>query len=142
MTDAELLALHHELEHELFRLRLRVSDHFRREGRISRCEICESGYRVFAHHEDYFEPLDVIWLCWTHHVARHKRLRDTGRDPRMAYLSARAGGRPAHPMAGRSRESTLRERRETAAGCIELHRGLGQRVRLPAYLEPLRRASA
>ena len=27
--------------------------------------------KVFAHHEDYQKPLDVIWLCRKHHVEKH-----------------------------------------------------------------------
>ena len=28
-----------------------------------------------AHHENYDKPLDVVWLCPTHHVARHCEIR-------------------------------------------------------------------
>lgn len=30
------------------------------------CAICDEP-KVEAHHEDYSEPLDVIWLCNYHH---------------------------------------------------------------------------
>ncbi len=38
------------------------------------CEVC-GEVRVDAHHEDYSKPLDVTWLCHTHHLARHRLLR-------------------------------------------------------------------
>ena len=36
------------------------------------CEVC--GYeKAEAHHDDYSKPLDVVWLCRSHHVERHLR---------------------------------------------------------------------
>jgi hypothetical protein len=42
-----------------------------REGRLERgsCEIC--GAVAEAHHDDYMEPLDVTWLCKSHHGKLH-----------------------------------------------------------------------
>lgn len=37
------------------------------------CEVCGSS-EVEAHHDNYDKPLDVRWLCLTHHRARHKEL--------------------------------------------------------------------
>lgn len=34
------------------------------------CEVC-GDIKVQAHHEDYSKPLQVIWLCSTHHGERH-----------------------------------------------------------------------
>ena len=34
------------------------------------CELCNDS-RVEAHHVDYSEPLQVIWLCAKHHRATH-----------------------------------------------------------------------
>lgn len=38
------------------------------------CAVCGS-FRVEAHHPDYSKPLDVIWLCRSHHVQLHANLR-------------------------------------------------------------------
>lgn len=45
-------------------------------GRLTKepCAICGST-RSQAHHEDYSRPLDVVWLCSQHHMARHSELR-------------------------------------------------------------------
>jgi len=37
------------------------------------CEIC-GLLKVEAHHEDYSKPLDVTWLCRTHHRERHMEI--------------------------------------------------------------------
>lgn len=39
------------------------------------CERCGEA-KSQAHHEDYSKPLEVIWLCQTHHAERHRELRD------------------------------------------------------------------
>lgn len=43
-----------------------------RNGHLIRqpCEVCGSGAQ--AHHDDYSKPLDVRWLCTTHHAEWHK----------------------------------------------------------------------
>lgn len=43
-----------------------------RDGHISRkdCEICNSPFTQ-AHHDDYFKPLLVRWLCAAHHKQWH-----------------------------------------------------------------------
>jgi DNA-binding PadR family transcriptional regulator len=45
-----------------------------RDGRLTRqpCEICGKD-KAHAHHDDYSKPLDVRWLCTTHHMEWHKR---------------------------------------------------------------------
>ena len=44
-----------------------------RYGRLTRkpCEVCGCD-KAEAHHEDYSKPLDVVWLCRTHHMQRHR----------------------------------------------------------------------
>lgn len=43
-------------------------------GRLVRqpCEVCGET-RVHAHHDDYSKPLDVRWLCPTHHYEHHAK---------------------------------------------------------------------
>lgn len=38
------------------------------------CGRCQSTGLVHAHHEDYSRPLNVVWLCPTHHKERHAEL--------------------------------------------------------------------
>jgi formylmethanofuran dehydrogenase subunit E len=35
------------------------------------CEVC-GDKKAEAHHDDYSKPLDVRWLCTTHHAEWHK----------------------------------------------------------------------
>lgn len=44
-----------------------------RDGKMTRqpCEKCGND-RAHAHHDDYSKPLDVRWLCTTHHAEWHK----------------------------------------------------------------------
>lgn len=44
-------------------------------GKITRkpCEICKEQ-KTDGHHEDYRKPLEVRWLCRTHHAKRHKEI--------------------------------------------------------------------
>jgi hypothetical protein len=53
-----------------------------RAGKIVKmpCEVCGSP-RSQGHHENYDEPLVVVWLCAKHHSARHKEMRKLGTKP-------------------------------------------------------------
>lgn len=53
-----------------------------RKGTITsqRCAVC-GGDTAEAHHDDYSKPLDVIWLCKTHHGERHRVKNRTGEWP-------------------------------------------------------------
>ena len=44
-----------------------------RDGKLVRmpCEVCGTEVAQ-AHHDDYSKPLDVRWLCTTHHAEWHK----------------------------------------------------------------------
>lgn len=44
-----------------------------RDGRLTRqpCEVC-GELKAQAHHDDYSKPLDVRWLCSTHHAEWHR----------------------------------------------------------------------
>ena len=43
-----------------------------REGRLQRkpCEVCGAA-KSEGHHPDYSKPLEVMWLCRTHHLEQH-----------------------------------------------------------------------
>jgi len=45
-----------------------------RDGRMKRqpCEVCGDP-KSEAHHPDYAKPLDVMWLCRSHHVQWHHK---------------------------------------------------------------------
>lgn len=47
-----------------------------RNGRLTKesCKIC--GENAEAHHEDYYKPLEVTWLCIKHHNAYHVKMRE------------------------------------------------------------------
>lgn len=53
-----------------------------RDGKLRRmpCEKCGSP-RSQGHHENYDEPLVVVWLCAKHHSERHKEMRKLGINP-------------------------------------------------------------
>ena len=44
-----------------------------RDGRLTRqpCEVC-GAKQAQAHHDDYGKPLEVRWLCTTHHAEWHR----------------------------------------------------------------------
>lgn len=52
-----------------------------RDGTLTKqvCEVCKD-LTVEAHHEDYYKPLEINWLCKVHHTkadrARIKRLKE------------------------------------------------------------------
>ncbi len=46
------------------------------DGRLIRmpCEVCGTTESIHGHHNDYDKPLEVKWLCRTHHILLHKKL--------------------------------------------------------------------
>jgi len=54
-------------------------------GAIRNPKICEKCKKhsetVVAHHENYFSPLQIQWLCGTCHQNRHHELREKMADP-------------------------------------------------------------
>lgn len=44
-----------------------------RDGKLKKqpCEVCDTTENIEAHHDDYSKPLDVRWLCVTHHAEHH-----------------------------------------------------------------------
>ena len=46
-----------------------------RDGRLFKlynCECCGAGGRIHGHHEDYAQPLNVVWCCSTCHGKIHR----------------------------------------------------------------------
>jgi len=51
-----------------------------RQGKLSRpslCEECGSPNQLEAHHDDYAQPLQVIWLCKFCHAKRLPHYKST-----------------------------------------------------------------
>ena len=43
------------------------------------CEVCGTNEEVEAHHDDYYKPLDIRWLCRGHHLDHHLQAEDLKR---------------------------------------------------------------
>ena len=46
-----------------------------RDGKIEKskkCSVCHKEIRIMGHHEDYYKPLNVIWVCQICHKQLHK----------------------------------------------------------------------
>lgn len=50
------------------------------------CEVCGKETDVHAHHDDYGKPLEVRWLCRTHHLAAHREKRLAANNPPSALV--------------------------------------------------------
>jgi len=61
----------------LKRLASRMVNNALRDGRLQKgpCEVCGSTYRIHGHHDDYYKPLEVRWLCPKCHCVWHKKIR-------------------------------------------------------------------
>lgn len=53
------------------------------DARLRKCESCGGTNRVCAHHDDYYRPYDVSFLCSTCHGALHRK------QPIAALLAVR-----------------------------------------------------
>lgn len=65
------------LEKNVFKNRCRaLSRKAIKEGILvkSPCEVCGTENDVHVHHEDYTKPLEVSWLCRSHHEQLHHNL--------------------------------------------------------------------
>ena len=53
-----------------------------KSGKIERlpCCMCGTTEKIHAHHDDYLKPLEVMWLCVTHHKSRHAFLEYIEQD--------------------------------------------------------------
>jgi len=47
------------------------------------CEVC-GNQKTVAHHDDYAKPIDVRWLCQTHHVEWHRENRAKNKNLKMS----------------------------------------------------------
>lgn len=43
------------------------------------CEVCGDSKEVESHHDDYYKPYDVRWLCRGHHLDHHLKANDLKR---------------------------------------------------------------
>lgn len=59
---------------EKYRARVSLNNAVR-DGRVLKlpCNVCGSLV-VEGHHRDYRKPLDVVWLCKTHHLEEHRAI--------------------------------------------------------------------
>lgn len=47
-----------------------------RRGKVNKYPCVECGEKKSqGHHPDYSKPLEVVWLCQTHHTKLHKKLK-------------------------------------------------------------------
>ena len=62
---------------ERIRARQRVYYH-KRQGNITPavCEVCGTSFSIEAHHPDYSEPMDIVWLCSVCHREHHQKERE------------------------------------------------------------------
>lgn len=73
-----------------------------KDGRVRRtpCEMCGDP-NTHGHHDDYSKPLDVRWLCRTHHAEVHRLL---GRDEDAYRVKYRIADQCPAPSPHRTRK--------------------------------------
>ena len=66
-------AIYRKRHPEKYKARYMVMDAVRRGSLVKLpCKVC-GDKKTHGHHEDYSKPLEVIWLCKTHHFEIHRR---------------------------------------------------------------------
>ena len=60
------------------------------------CEICGEE-KVHGHHDDYSKPLEVAWLCNSHHMQLHAGVLEEAQDIVRTSVRAEEVGRNAQP---------------------------------------------
>lgn len=56
------------------------------------CRVCDTTHNVWGHHEDYTKPLDVLWLCPTHHKALHRHQNEVMKQVMVLITASYFGG--------------------------------------------------
>lgn len=72
-TNANYIKREKMMKHSVRKIALRAV----KDGRLTKlpCEYADcTQAKVEAHHPDYSQPLEVLWLCRTHHLELHKYL--------------------------------------------------------------------
>lgn len=71
-SHARMTNSHQQTRRSAYLARAKVNNAIA-SGRLARksCEVC-GEVKAQAHHDDYTKPLDVRWLCVTHHNEWHK----------------------------------------------------------------------
>lgn len=109
----------------------------RREGKLipQPCARCGATKSIHGHHEDYAEPLEVIWLCRRHHAARHKEINIARENAVLIRLIAMLA-------AGITTRKEISEGASIREGAV--NRMLAARTERPSqiYLDRLRRFAA
>lgn len=44
------------------------------------CSVCGTNKNIHGHHPNYNKPLDIIWLCRTHHMGVHRIMKELKRS--------------------------------------------------------------
>jgi hypothetical protein len=87
-----------------------VVHHALRQGRLIReaCVVC-GDLDTVAHHADYNKPLQVVWLCRSHHRMEHIRLARAGEAPVREYSDGTIDWRVRIPVLLARRVAALAE---------------------------------
>lgn len=89
ISDAKYLARNATKKRSRDILRKAVQD-----GRITKpatCSICGAEGIIHGHHENYKNPLDVIWVCPCCHGDIHRELNSLGKKTNQGVWSKRRG---------------------------------------------------